>query len=85
MLVVLVVLLVGRNDFETTILRTPGMIFQERADGSYTNLYNYKIINKTNEDLTDLHIEMVSDKGYIEFIGGDTLILPKQGAQEQAL
>lgn len=85
LLVVMGVLVTGRNDFETTILRTPGMIFQERTDGSYTNLYNYKIINKTNEDLTGLHIEMLSDKGYIEFIGGDSLMLPKQGAIEGAM
>jgi len=53
----LTVLLVGlgagiamRSDTETTILRTPGMLFQEQPDGRISNLYNFKIVNKTTAD-----------------------------------
>ncbi len=55
--VLLTVLLIGlgagiamRSDTETTILRTPGMLFQNQPDGSISNLYNFKIVNKTTED-----------------------------------
>jgi len=64
---VLTTLLVTRTEVEATILRTPGMIYQTNEDGTISNLYNYKIINKTNEDLdftlrpldNDLNIRMV--------------------------
>ncbi|MEN0004898.1 MAG: 4Fe-4S dicluster domain-containing protein, partial [Bacteroidota bacterium] len=39
----------GRNNVEAVILRTPGMLYQEVVEGKITNLYNYQIINKTDE------------------------------------
>ncbi len=47
LLVFLASLLVLRSDIETTILRTPGMLYQEPAEGMVSNLYNYKVVNKT--------------------------------------
>ncbi|MEQ9229940.1 MAG: cytochrome c oxidase accessory protein CcoG, partial [Cyclobacteriaceae bacterium] len=35
-------LLIIRSDFDTTILRAPGMLYQEREDGMITNLYQVK-------------------------------------------
>ena len=49
---IITTLLIGRSDVETTILRTPGVMFQKQEDGRISNLYNYKVINKTNEDFT---------------------------------
>jgi len=65
---VFVALLLIRSDFQTTILRTPGMLFQERPDGNITNLYQVKIVNKTNEDL-DVRFELLEPKGTIEMVG----------------
>lgn len=48
---VFVTLLVTRNNIETTILRTPGVMYQETKDGRISNLYNIEIINKTNKEL----------------------------------
>ncbi len=40
-----------RGKIETLMLRTPGMLFQELEDGNISNLYNYQLINKSNEIL----------------------------------
>lgn len=47
---IITALLVGRSDVESTILRTPGVMYQNQPDGRISNLYNYKVINKTNDD-----------------------------------
>ncbi len=50
LIVLLGVLLAIRTPVETTILRTPGVMFQELPDGRYRNLYNIKVVNKTYEE-----------------------------------
>ena len=79
---VLVSLLIIRSDFETTILRTPGMMFQEREDGKITNLYQLKMVNKTNESM-DIRLELLDPIGSIEMVGG-SLLLEEQGIGEGA-
>jgi len=43
---------------ETTILRTPGMTYQEQSNNELSNVYNFKIVNKSNEDI-DLTIKLI--------------------------
>lgn len=74
---VFVGLLLVRSDFETTILRTPGMMYQEREDGSFTNLYQIKMVNKTNSD-QPVTFQLISPKGKLEMVGDD-IHLEKQG------
>jgi polyferredoxin len=47
---IMITLMLSRTDVETTVLRTPGVMFQTQPDGRLSNLYNYKVINKTNAD-----------------------------------
>ena len=77
---VLGVLLVIRSDFETTIFRTQGMIYVEREDGDIANLYQVKMINKTNEHL-DVRFELLEPKGRIEIVG-HSIDLDEQGIGE---
>ncbi len=79
---VLVSLLIIRSDFETTILRTPGMMFQEREDGLITNLYQLKMVNKTNTAM-DVRLELIEPKGSIELVGS-AIQLQEQGIGEGA-
>jgi cytochrome c oxidase accessory protein FixG len=44
---VLAILLVKRSDIETVILRASGTLYQQRTDGTVSNLYNAELINKT--------------------------------------
>ncbi|WP_421877650.1 cytochrome c oxidase accessory protein CcoG [Marinoscillum sp.] len=79
---VLATLLTLRSDVETTILRTPGMMYQERPDGTITNLYQLKMVNKTTEDLP-IELKLEESEGSLEMVG-DNLLLQKQGLGEGA-
>lgn len=74
---VLITLITLRSDFETTVLRTPGMMYQERADGTVTNLYQIKMVNKTNED-HDVEFRLLNASGKVEMVG-ENIHLTKQG------
>lgn len=76
---VVITLLATRTEVEAIILRTPGMLYQQNDDGSISNLYSYKIINKTNFDL-DLTIETLEEGYSIKMIGD----APEVGMQEVA-
>lgn len=79
---VMVSLLIVRSDFETTILRTPGMMYQEREDGKITNLYQLKMVNKTNLEM-NIQLRLLEPKGEIQLIG-QLVVLEEQGVGEGA-
>jgi cytochrome c oxidase accessory protein FixG len=64
----LVVLLSTRSDVETSILRTPGVLYQKLEDNKYGNLYNLKIINKTNRKIP-LQLKLENSTGEIRMVG----------------
>lgn len=76
-------LLISRSDVSATVLRTPGMLYQKQDDGRFSNLYNYKLINKTNHDMT-LSFKLLSDVGELKMVGHD-LKIESQGLAEGAL
>lgn len=65
--------LATRPAIETTILRTPGFLFQENADGTISNVYNIKIVNKTHLD-KELTLKVLSHDGKIEMAGNRILV-----------
>lgn len=79
---VLITLLLIRSDFETTILRTPGMLFQTRDDGKITNLYQVSMVNKTNDPM-DVDFRLIEPKGEIQMVG-EGISLKEQGIGEGA-
>ncbi|MDR9398497.1 cytochrome c oxidase accessory protein CcoG [Salibacter sp.] len=70
---VLLMLFAFRTDAEATILRAPGTIYQETEDGRLSNLYQYKVINKTNEELP-INFQIESDHGEIKMVGKDLVV-----------
>ena len=64
--------LATRPVIETTILRTPGLIYQEQ-DSTFSNVYNIKMVNKTHDDIP-LALKIISHKGKIEMTTKDMLI-----------
>ncbi len=77
-------LLLFRSNVDATILRTPGMMYQEQEGGAVSNLYNIKIINKTNEPM-QLSLRTEDGKGQVQIVGKDILELPEQGVAEGAM
>lgn len=75
LIVSLTVLLATRPDVETTILRTPGMLYQDQGNDRYSNLYNFKIVNKTRNTLP-ITFKMISHVGEIKLVGQIPTIVP---------
>ena len=64
----LTTLITMRTDTDTTILRTPGMLYQTREDGRISNLYAIKTVNKTPNDMP-LRLELMNVTGDLELVG----------------
>jgi len=73
LLVALTYFLVSRNPVEATVLRSPGMLFQEQEGGKISNLYSVKVVNKTARDLP-LEIRLLSGPGEVKVIGNAPVI-----------
>lgn len=81
LITVFIGLLFLRNDVEATILRLPGQLFQHKGD-KISNVYTYKIVNKTVKDYSDIHFEIISHKGEIKKVGNQHFKVIKQGISE---
>jgi cytochrome c oxidase accessory protein FixG len=71
-------LLFLRTEVEATVFRLPGQLYQHKGD-NISNVYTFKIINKTNRDINNLHFELVGIKGTLNVVGVQDLKVPKQG------
>jgi len=81
---VLAGLLFLRTDVEAVILRLPGQLFQHKGD-NISNIYTFKIINKTNNDINDIHFKLVGIKGKLNVVGDQDLKVSKQGMKSGTL
>jgi cytochrome c oxidase accessory protein FixG len=77
-LCILSVLLMSRKDIDATIMRTAGILYQERGNDSLSNLYNIKLINKTVKD-HHLYIKLHDGDGTVEVIGKPYISVMKEG------
>ncbi len=77
-------LLFLRTDVEAVILRLPGQLFQHKGD-NISNIYTFKIINKTSNDFNDIHFKLVGIKGTLRVVGEQDLKVPKQGMKNGTL
>ncbi|MDH4459892.1 MAG: cytochrome c oxidase accessory protein CcoG [Flectobacillus sp.] len=66
---VLVYLLLSRNMMETTILRTPGLTYQENKNGTVSNLYSVEVMNKSTTSMPVNFALKDFPKGKIKLIG----------------
>ena len=78
LMTVLAFLLVTRKEVDTTIMRTPGMLYQERGTDSVSNLYNIKVANKTTNSIP-LQLKLENASGQIEIVGGHSVQVKEQG------
>jgi polyferredoxin len=74
-------LLTFRVDIETTIMRTPGMLYQEQGNNAYSNLYNYKIVNKSNEDVRLTFQVEETNQAVVNFVGENPNIKANETAE----
>lgn len=73
LMIFLSVLIFSRSDVETTILRTPGLLFQKQPNGQISNLYNIKVVNKKREKFT-LDVRLIFPKGKVMMPSGEMMV-----------
>lgn len=88
-LVILLGVLTGmlflRNDVEATVLRLPGQLYEHKGEDIISNVYTYKLINKTTKEIPEVHFELISHKGIIRVVSQDRIQVPEQGLAEGTL
>ena len=86
---ILVAVLIGmlflRNDVEATILRLPGQLYQHKENGIISNIYTYKVINKTAKQIDDVSFKLLTYKGKIETVTHQNFEVLKQDLAEGTL
>ncbi|MEO1484757.1 MAG: cytochrome c oxidase accessory protein CcoG [Bacteroidota bacterium] len=78
---VLVGMLFLRNELEANILRLPGQLYQRKENNIISNVYTYKLVNKTTNDIDKVSFKLLSHKGSIILVSQDNF---KVGAEELA-
>lgn len=78
LIIVLITMLFLRNDVEATILRLPGELYSKKENNIISNVYTYKLINKTSEKIEDVHFELISHDGTIKLIGVNDFDIEEQ-------
>jgi len=66
-----------RTAVETTILRAPGALFQQTADGKIENIYTVKVINKTSRDLP-VELKLENLPGTLRVMSPGQFSVPKE-------
>lgn len=87
-LLILIGILTGllflRSNVETKILRLPGQLF-EHKNGNISNVYTYKIANKTARDFDKVTIKLIQPEGKIILVGNKMIKIPKEGMVQGTL
>ncbi|SHE41089.1 cytochrome c oxidase accessory protein FixG [Psychroflexus salarius] len=88
-LVILIGILIGmlflRTSVEAKILRLPGELYETKENGMVSNVFTYKIINKTTKEMDSIHFELLSHKGKIKLVKENNFTIPEQGLSEGTL
>ena len=74
-----------RSDVEATVLRLPGQLYETKENNMISNVYTFKLINKTTDSFEDVHFRLMSHDGKIESVTHDKIIVPEKGLAEGTL
>lgn len=69
-------LLFLRNDVEATVLRLPGQLFEHKGE-NISNVFTYKIVNKTVHDFENIHFKLLNPEGEIKAVGKENFKITK--------
>ncbi|KDN54628.1 cytochrome c oxidase accessory protein CcoG [Flavobacterium seoulense] len=81
---ILISLLLLRTNVEVLVLRLPGQLYQHKGD-KISNVFTYKVINKSNDDLDNINFKLKDIKGNLKMVGSPTLKVAKQGMSSGTL
>ncbi|MCE7040821.1 cytochrome c oxidase accessory protein CcoG [Dyadobacter sp. CY312] len=77
-------MILSRTDTQTTLFRAPGSQYIENKDGSVSNLYTFKIFNKTNHVVRPTLV-LDNSQGKLVFAGTPDLTLNGAGMSDGTL
>ena len=79
-------LLFLRNDVEATVLRLPGQLYEHKEGNIISNVFTYKLVNKTTKDINDINFKLRKYKGAIKLVSSnDNFMVPAQELAEGTL
>ena len=86
-LLILIAVLSGmlllRNDVDARILRLPGQLYEHKAHNMISNVFTYKLINKTTKDIKDVGFRLRKFEGNIKLVSNEkTIDIEAQGRTE---
>lgn len=88
-LAILTGLLIGmlflRNDLEADILRLPGQLYEHKEGNIISNVYTFKLVNKTTKDVNDVNFKLISHKGTVKLVRNEDFVVPAQDLAEGTL
>ena len=77
---VMVSMILLRTEVDTKILRLSGQLYEEKGS-MISNVYTYRILNKTNNNLKNITFKLIHPKkGTLKLVGNATLHVEKAGA-----
>jgi len=74
-----------RSDVEANILRLPGQLYEHKDGNIISNVYTFKLINKTSVDYDNVRFEIKSHPGTINTVKGKSMSIPANGMAEGTL
>jgi cytochrome c oxidase accessory protein FixG len=89
-LVILIGVLLGmlalRNDVEARVLRLPGQLYEHKDNDIISNVYTYKLVNKTTEAIDNVSFKLRGIDGEIKLVStSDTFTVKENGLAEGTL
>lgn len=86
LLVILIGILSGtlllRSDVEANILRLPGQLYERKDDHKISNVFTYKLLNKTNKDFENISFRLKYPKGEVIPVRKSIINVPAQTLAE---
>ncbi len=82
---ILIGMLFLRNELEANILRLPGQLYERKANNNISNVYTYKLVNKTSKDVDSVSFKLLSHKGEIKMVSQDSFKVPAEKLAEGTL
>ncbi|MDA0176337.1 cytochrome c oxidase accessory protein CcoG [Mesoflavibacter profundi] len=83
---VLIAMLQLRNELEARVLRLPGQLYEHKENNIISNVFTYKLVNKTTEPVEDVSFKLKDYKGTVKLVSTEnTVTVPRQGLEEGTL
>ncbi|QRM89873.1 cytochrome c oxidase accessory protein CcoG [Lacinutrix sp. WUR7] len=79
-------MLLLRNDVEATVLRLPGQLFEHKGENIISNVFTFKLVNKTTKDIENINFKLRKQEGEIKMVStAANFEVPAQGLAEGTL